>query len=116
MNEAWEALAGVERRRIADLFAAEPDRLERLTLDACGMHFDLSKTHLSAAHLAAFTEIAKRQDLAGRREALFAGAIVNLTEGRAAEHTAERGDGLDRSRGRGDSTQPRERIHCGLRR
>jgi hypothetical protein len=43
MDEAWEALAAVERARIADLFAAEPDRLGRLALDACGMHFDFSK-------------------------------------------------------------------------
>jgi glucose-6-phosphate isomerase len=109
MDEAWEALAAVERSRIADLFAAEPDRLGRLALDACGMHFDFSKTHLSAAHLAAFAQLAERQDLAGRREALFTGAEVNLTEGRAAEHTAERGEGA------AESVERAQRFHGRMR-
>jgi glucose-6-phosphate isomerase len=109
MDEAWEALAAVEHARIADLFVAEPDRLARLTLDACGMHFDFSKTHLSAAHLAAFAQLAERQDFAGRREALFTGAKVNLTEGRAAEHTAERGEGA------AESVERAQRFHGRMR-
>jgi glucose-6-phosphate isomerase len=73
------------------------------------MHFDFSKTHLSAAHLAAFAQLAERQDLAGRREALFTGAEVNLTEGRAAEHTAERGEGA------AESVERAQRFHGRMR-
>jgi glucose-6-phosphate isomerase len=97
MDQAWAEIEAVERRRIAELFEAEPDRLDRLALEACGIRFDFSKTHLSAAHLARFAELAERQDLAGRREALFTGALVNATEQRAAEHSAERGEGAPES-------------------
>ena len=38
---------------ILSLFGAEPDRLQRLTLDAAGLHLDLSKQPLSAEGLAA---------------------------------------------------------------
>ncbi len=62
-----------------------------------GILFDWSKTPLDAAHVAAFVELAQVQDFARRRAALFAGEIVNPTEGRAAEHTAQRGVGKDES-------------------
>ncbi|MCH1991066.1 glucose-6-phosphate isomerase, partial [Achromobacter xylosoxidans] len=42
-------------------------------------------------------EMAKAQDLAGKRQAMFSGEIVNVTEGRAVEHTAERGEGKPES-------------------
>jgi glucose-6-phosphate isomerase len=92
-TQAWAAIEAAERRTLADLFAAEPDRLARLTLDLPGLHFDFSKTHLDAALLAAFERLAEARGLAAARDALFAGAIVNPTEGRAAEHSAERGQG-----------------------
>src|SRR3546814_6478534 len=41
------------------------------------------------------SDLAKAQDLAGKREALFAGKPVNVTEDRAAEHGAERGEGAE---------------------
>ena len=34
-------------QRLDELFAAEPDRLARLTLDVAGIYFDWSKTHLT---------------------------------------------------------------------
>jgi glucose-6-phosphate isomerase len=78
---------------LTELFAAEPNRLETLTLDVAGIHFDWSKTHLDAAGLRAFAELADAAGLAARRDALFAGEAINVTEGRAAEHTAQRGEG-----------------------
>jgi len=109
MDEAWAQLKAVERTRIAALFEAEPDRLDRLALEACGILFDFSRTHLSARHLAAFAALADAQDLAGRREALFTGAIVNPTEGRAAGHTAERGEGAP------DGVEQAARFHARMR-
>ncbi|WP_164157300.1 glucose-6-phosphate isomerase [Sandarakinorhabdus rubra] len=78
---------------IAGLFAAEPDRLARLSLSACSIHADLSRLALPAAGLELMLEAARAADLAGWRERLFSGAVVNPTEGRAATHTAERGSG-----------------------
>ena len=97
MSEAWAAVERVEPAPLAALFAAEPDRLQRLTVEEAGIRFDFSKTHLSEAGLAAFARLAEARDLAGAREALFSGAIVNPTERRAAEHSAERGQGAPES-------------------
>jgi glucose-6-phosphate isomerase len=96
-NQAWASIEAAEPQSLTELFAAEPDRLERLALDLPGLHLDFSKTHLSAPLLAAFQALAEARDLAGARDALFAGAIVNPTEGRAAEHSAERGQGAPES-------------------
>ncbi len=78
---------------IASLFEAEPDRLAALRLDVAGVHFDFAKLSVSAAVLAALHDLADEADLPGWREKLFAGAVVNPSEGRAATHVAERGMG-----------------------
>ncbi|MCG7346678.1 glucose-6-phosphate isomerase [Sphingomonas sp. ACRSK] len=92
-DTAWQAVEALAPKRLTELFAAEPDRLEALTLDVAGIHFDWSKTHLDAAGLQAFVQLADAAGLAARRDALFAGEPVNVTEGRAAEHAAQRGEG-----------------------
>jgi glucose-6-phosphate isomerase len=78
---------------IAGLFAAEPDRLARLSLSVCGIHADFSRLALPLAGLDVLLEAARAADLAGWRGRLFAGEIVNPSEGRAATHAAERGTG-----------------------
>ncbi|MET1110857.1 MAG: glucose-6-phosphate isomerase [Allosphingosinicella sp.] len=108
-NQAWAAIEAAERQTLAELFAAEPDRLASLALDLPGLHFDFSKTHLGPASLAAFQALAEARDLAGARDALFAGALVNPTEGRAAEHSAERGQGAPESVARAAGLRARMR-------
>lgn len=109
-NQAWAAIEAVEPRTLAALFAAEPDRLPRLALDLRGLHFDFSKTHLGASLVASFQALAEARDLAGARDALFAGAIVNPTEDRAAEHSAERGQGAPESVARAAGLRARMRA------
>jgi glucose-6-phosphate isomerase len=96
-NEAWRALAALKRPRLAELFAADPDRLAnlsaRIELGEGGILFDWSKTHLDPAHLERFEALAEAMDFAGARAALLSGEIVNHSEQRAAEHTAQRGMG-----------------------
>lgn len=89
----WAAIEALARPTLSDLFAVEPDRLARLAHDVCGMRFDFAKTHLSPEVIAAFGQLARSADLVGKRDALFGGKIVNASEGRAAGHTAERGEG-----------------------
>ena len=101
MNDAgWNALAAKPRPTLQDLFAAG-GRLARystvLNLPGGEVIFDWSKTHLDPAIEAALLDIAQRMDLAGMREKLFEGAVVNVTEGRAAEHPAQRGIGKETS-------------------
>jgi len=109
MSGAWAAIEQVERRSLGDLFAAEPDRLSRLTLDEAGIFFDFSKTHLDSQLLAGFEQLAAERDLAGAREALFSGQPVNVSEGRAAEHSAERGQGAP------DSVKRARLLHARMR-
>jgi glucose-6-phosphate isomerase len=91
----WSEIEALSRSTLADLFATDTERLDRLAHDVCGIRFDFAKTHLTTDAIAAFERLARRVDVAGKREALFGGAIVNASEGRAATHTAERGEGSD---------------------
>jgi glucose-6-phosphate isomerase len=91
---AWAALhAAAERarlRRIERLFAEEPDRLARLTLEAAGLWLDLSKQPWSLADLAEAVDLARAAEVEAARQRLFAGEAVNASEGRAALHMALR--------------------------
>jgi glucose-6-phosphate isomerase len=97
VNDAWAALEGAATHKLAELFKSEPDRLSRLVMEEAGIRFDFSKTHLDRALVDGFVGLAEARDLAGAREALFRGDKVNLTEDRAAEHSAERGQGAPES-------------------
>lgn len=109
-ESAWAALAASPRVSLADLFAAEPDRLRRLVIDEAGIRFDFSKTHLGGATLPAFLALAEAAGLSAHRDALFAGEPVNATEGRAAEHGAERGEGAPESVARARALHQRMRT------
>jgi glucose-6-phosphate isomerase len=80
-------------RRLGELFAAEPDRLASLSLEVAGIYFDWSKTHLDAPGIEQLSARAESMGFQAARDALFAGGIVNPSEGRAATHSAERGSG-----------------------
>ena len=79
--------------RLDELFSAEPDRLSRLTFEVAGLYFDWSKTHLDVGTIERFIARASDAGFDAARNALFAGGIVNQSEGRAATHVAERGSG-----------------------
>ena len=93
MAADWSTIESLPQTPLLDLFANDPNRLASLSLDVAGIHFDWSKTHLTPEAVAAFAELAKASGLAAKRDALFGGEVVNVTEGRAVEHTAERGEG-----------------------
>jgi glucose-6-phosphate isomerase len=109
MDDLWTRLGALERKPITSLFGDHPDRLSRMVLEACAIRFDFAKTHLSPAHLELFADLAASRDLAGARDALFSGAIVNPTEARAAEHGAERGEGAP------ESVERAARFHARMR-
>jgi glucose-6-phosphate isomerase len=92
-GSAWQAINSYEHRRLDALFIEEPDRLQRLAFEVAGIYFDWSKTHLDERLVSAFTELADQKGFAAARQALFAGEIVNPSEGRPATHVAERGSG-----------------------
>lgn len=93
----WKAITAATPEQLTALFAADAERLQKLTIDEAGLYFDFAKTHLDAALIDSFIALAEEQDLKAKRDALFAGEIVNPSEGRAAEHIAERGQGAPES-------------------
>jgi len=98
VDQAWQALAGWQPRKLTDLVAADPEaRLQALVRNVADIRFDFAKTHLDEASIAILNDLAAAQDFVGRRKTLFAGGIANPTEGRAAEHSAERGEGSPES-------------------
>jgi len=97
-TKAWKALAAWQPQILTDLIAAEPEaRLQALVRSVADIRFDFAKTHLDASAIAILADLAAAQDFAGRRKTLFAGGIANPTENRAAEHSAERGEGAPES-------------------
>ena len=110
MSTAWHRIETLPPTALQTLFEADAGRLARFSADVAGLHFDWSKTHLTAEAIAAFEALAKETGLAQARAALFAGEAVNITEGRAAEHTAERGEGAEESVARAAQLHARMRA------
>ena len=92
-SPSWTAIHAQPVPELRTIFDSDPDRLAKHVLSVGPIRFDWSKTHLTDDLLAAFQDLAIESDFAGKRDALFAGAHVNNTEDRAAEHPAERGEG-----------------------
>lgn len=93
----WSAVRALKPAPLNQLFDADPGRVAALSADVAGIHFDWSKTHLTAEAVGAFVVLADSLGFAAKRDALFAGQAINVTEGRAAEHSAERGEGAPES-------------------
>ena len=89
----WKPIEKDRVQRLDQLFESEPDRLSRLSFEIAGLYFDWSKTHLDSGLIQEFGQLAGAMGFDEAREALFTGGIVNPSEGRAAEHVAERGNG-----------------------
>jgi glucose-6-phosphate isomerase len=92
-TEAWSRLTSLADGFAPDLrawFAADPDRVRRLSLTAADLHVDLSKSLLDDEVLAALLALADEVGVARRRDEMFAGRHINVSEDRAVLHTALR--------------------------
>jgi glucose-6-phosphate isomerase len=105
----WSNLTRDGNLPLPALFAHADDRLAAMTLSEAGIYFDFSKTHLTPGIVEQLARHAKAMGFEERRDALFAGDVVNLTENRAAEHTAERGEGAPASVARAKALHNRMR-------
>jgi len=80
----------IATERLTDLFAADPTRANRFRRTGAGILLDFSKQFCTDTTLTLLQRWAQQSGLTAAIEAMFSGAIVNRTEGRAALHTALR--------------------------
>lgn len=76
--------------KLRRLFDADPRRAERYTLDVADLHVDLSKNLLTDEIRDALLDLADQTKVAERRDAMYSGEHINVTEDRAVLHTALR--------------------------
>jgi glucose-6-phosphate isomerase len=93
-RSAWEALATHHRQvqtlHLRQLFADDPTRGERLTVEAVGLSLDYSKNRITDDTLRLLLQLAEESDLRARIDAMFQGDKINITEDRAVLHIALR--------------------------
>ncbi|WP_432501258.1 glucose-6-phosphate isomerase [Kineococcus arenarius] len=92
-TSAWAALAAHRAATTPDLrgwFAQDPQRAERLTLEVADLRVDLSKNLVTDETVELLLQLAEQTGVPARRDAMFAGEHINVTEDRAVLHTALR--------------------------
>jgi glucose-6-phosphate isomerase len=93
-RKAWRELkrhhAEMAGQHLRELFAADPGRGERLTLEAAGLYLDYSKNRVTDETVRLLVELARESGVAERRDAMFRGEHINVSEDRAVLHVALR--------------------------
>ena len=91
---AWKGLTDhyekVRDVHLHTLFADDPQRGERLTAEAVGLHLDYSKNRVTDETLKLLVQLAEESDLHERIDAMFGGEKINITGNRAVLHVALR--------------------------
>jgi glucose-6-phosphate isomerase len=87
VRQRAEALRDTHLR---DLFAVDPDRAARMTVEAAGVVLDFSKHRIDDEALRALFALSRAAGVESRRDAMFRGEKINTTEGRAVLHVALR--------------------------
>src|SRR5690349_9264878 len=93
-RQAWNALTAhytsVRELHLRKLFADDPKRGERMTVEAAGLYLDYSKNRITDETLKLFVQLADESGLRERIDAMFRGEKINSTENRAVLHVALR--------------------------
>ncbi len=91
---AWKALEEHYQKtrdlHLRTLFAQDPRRGERFTLEAVGIYLDYSKNRITDETLRLLLELAESSGLRDHIDAMFRGEKINVTENRAVLHVALR--------------------------
>lgn len=92
--QAWDALDAhfkkVSKLHLRQLFADDPNRGERMAVEAAGLYLDYSKNRITDETLKLLLRLAEQSGLQARIEAMFRGEKINVTEKRAVLHVALR--------------------------
>ncbi|HTC32689.1 MAG TPA: glucose-6-phosphate isomerase [Bryobacteraceae bacterium] len=91
---AWKSLKDhfqkVRELHMRELFASDPERGKRMTLDAEGIFLDYSKNRITDETIKLLLRLAEESGLRQRIDAMFRGDKINITENRAVLHVALR--------------------------
>jgi glucose-6-phosphate isomerase len=91
---AWRELGthydAIRSKHLRELFAEDPQRAERFSLDAAGIYLDYSKNRITSETVRLLLQLAETRGLRGRIDAMFAGEKINVSENRAVLHVALR--------------------------
>ena len=93
-HAVWQALQVQQKKlsgqHLRNLFAEDPARGERMTVEAVGIFLDYSKNLIDDETLRLLVELAEQSGLRGKIDAMFRGEKINITENRAVLHVALR--------------------------
>jgi glucose-6-phosphate isomerase len=93
-RKSWQALerhhAEIAGRHLRELFDEDPGRGERLTAEAAGIFLDYSKNRVTDETMRLLVELAVESGMPERRDAMFRGEHINVSEDRAVLHVALR--------------------------
>jgi glucose-6-phosphate isomerase len=93
-RSAWLALETHERSinaaNLRSLFAKDPKRGERFRAEVEGLHLDYSKQRITEETVRLLIGLANESGLAERRDQMFRGEHINVSEDRAVLHVALR--------------------------
>jgi glucose-6-phosphate isomerase len=93
-RQMWDALDAhykrVSKPHLRQLFAEDPERGERMAVEAVGLYLDYSKNRITYETLKLLLRLAEQSDLQSRIEAMFRGEKINVTEKRPTLHVALR--------------------------
>src|SRR5271170_5858448 len=91
---AWKALSKhyeqIKPIHLKELFDKDPKRAEKFNVEAAGLFLDYSKNRITEETLKLLIQLAEESGLASRRDAMFSGEKINITEKRAVLHIALR--------------------------
>jgi glucose-6-phosphate isomerase len=93
-RKSWQALKRhydeISGQHLRELFAGDPGRGERLTAEAAGLYLDYSKNRITDETMRLLVALAEESGVAERRDAMFRGEHINVSEDRAVLHVALR--------------------------
>src|SRR5215471_16080063 len=91
---AWKALQAhyekIKNSQLRQLFADDPQRGTRLVAEGVGLYLDYSKNRVTDETMSLLLQLARERGVEARRDAMFRGEKINITEKRAVLHVALR--------------------------
>ncbi|WOI53952.1 glucose-6-phosphate isomerase [Parvularcula sp. LCG005] len=108
---AWKQLQKLVdtdgQRHLKDLFAEDKGRFDRFSGEAAGLFVDYSKTRITKDVMAGLFALAEDCGLEARRDKMFSGGKINVTEDRSVLHVALRDDAADKYMVDGEDVMPK---------